>query len=151
MSNQESRHFMVMPFGGASYRAAVRLRDEELRRPLGLSFCDAELEAEREQLHYGLVADSGALTACVTAVPSADGLARIRQMVVAPEHRGRGWGRRLLVATESDLRSRGLTRIVLHARVEAVGFYLRLGYDKLGDVFEEVSIPHQAMEKRIED
>ena len=39
--------------------------------------------------------------------------------------------------------------MILHARETAVVFYEKLGYSSLGDQFEEVTIPHWAMEKRL--
>jgi predicted GNAT family N-acyltransferase len=37
----------------------------------------------------------------------------------------------------------------MHARKTAMGFYEKLGYEKIGDEFTEVTIPHYKMEKRL--
>jgi predicted GNAT family N-acyltransferase len=39
--------------------------------------------------------------------------------------------------------------MILHAREAAVPFYLKLGYALAGEPFEEVGIPHRAMEKTL--
>jgi predicted GNAT family N-acyltransferase len=36
---------------------------------------------------------------------------------------------------------------MMHARTTAVGFYEKLGYKRMGDEFEEVTISHYVMEK----
>ncbi len=40
-------------------------------------------------------------------------------------------------------------KITLHARKNAVPFYLALGYKIIGEEFEEVGLPHFEMEKNI--
>jgi predicted GNAT family N-acyltransferase len=35
----------------------------------------------------------------------------------------------------------------MHARKNASGFYEKMGYKRLGDEFEEITIPHIVMEK----
>jgi predicted GNAT family N-acyltransferase len=139
--------FVEIKVGSALYRAELRLREEELRVPLGLSFGAADLDAERGHLHFGLVAEGGALSACVVAVTCEGGAFRLRQMVVAPAWRGQGWGRRLLEEAERALWERGAVRLVLHARLPAVAFYRRMGFRETGDVFMEVTISHQCMVK----
>jgi predicted GNAT family N-acyltransferase len=47
--------------------------------------------------------------------------------------------------------SKGYLNIELNARESAVAFYKKLGYTVEGDVFEEVSIPHFRMVKKIKD
>ena len=42
---------------------------------------------------------------------------------------------------------KGFDKMVLSARDTAVSFYLRLGYELVGEPFEEVTIPHRKMLK----
>jgi predicted GNAT family N-acyltransferase len=37
----------------------------------------------------------------------------------------------------------------LHAQVSAQGFYAAAGFQPIGEVFDEVGIPHQAMTKTL--
>lgn len=74
--------------------------------------------------------------------------AQIRYMAVDPEFRGRGIGRLLVDSLEGVAREQGAEKIVLDARSEAVGFYLVLGYQVVGDsylLFD--TIQHYRMEK----
>jgi hypothetical protein len=141
--------FREIAFGTPEYRLALRLRDEVLRKPLGLSLEDEDLDAEGGELHFGLFLPDGALVACAAAAPLSPTEAKIRQMAVAAPRRGEGLGRRLLDGIEKDLRARGFTRFVLNARSTAVGFYEKLGYAVVGGEFLDHAIPHFGMVKSV--
>lgn len=54
--------------------------------------------------------------------------ATIRAVFVHPAAHGQGVGARLLRGIEAELAARGLTRLVVPAALNAIGFYERLGY-----------------------
>jgi len=62
---------------------------------------------------------------------------------------GKGIGRALMQFAENIARDRGFRRITMHARKSATGFYEKLGYTVSGGEFEEVTLPHVVMEKRL--
>jgi predicted GNAT family N-acyltransferase len=78
-----------------------------------------------------------------------DGHAKIGRMAVLAPHRGSGLGAQVLDALEREGASRGPRTFRLSAQLSARGFYDRLGYTAVGDVYDEVGIPHIAMEKMI--
>ncbi len=134
--------------GSPAYRATVDLRDSVLRKPLGLHFSADELEAEKDSLH--IVCYRGdRLVGCLVLRPLAGGDVRMRQVAVVPELQGQGIGTALIEYAEALARKIGFRRMVLHARDTAVSFYEKLGYCRFGNEFEEVTIPHWAMEKRL--
>jgi predicted GNAT family N-acyltransferase len=141
--------FREIEFGSGDYQLECGLRDEVLRRPLGLNLNDEHLDAESQQLHYGLFGDGGELIGCVIAVPQAAAAAKLRQMAVRPEQQGKGHGRRLIHEIELHLARQGCLHLVLHARLTAVGFYAKSGYARVGPEFTEVGIPHVRMEKAV--
>jgi GNAT superfamily N-acetyltransferase len=61
----------------------------------------------------------------------------VQAVYVAPE--GRGLGVRLLVAVEIEARGRGLTRLDVHASLNAADFYRSHGYE--GDDVVEITLP----------
>jgi predicted GNAT family N-acyltransferase len=79
-----------------------------------------------------------------------EGAAKAERVAVLDTHQGRGIGRVLMDALESEARRRGLRRVVLHAQVRVIPFYERLGYEAFGPVFEEADIAHRKMEKPLE-
>jgi len=75
--------------------------------------------------------------------------AKIGRMAVLHEHRGRGYGARILEALEREARARGVVQIRLSAQLHAAPFYERAGYVREGAVYDEVAIPHVAMLKAL--
>jgi predicted GNAT family N-acyltransferase len=136
-------------FDSTDYQAALHLRQQVLRAPLGLNLADEDLEAERAQQHFGLFDDNGILLACVIAAPLSPSLVKLRQMAVATAYQQQGLGRTLLSGVESVLLAGGVTTLTLHARWTAVGFYRRLGYATQGERFIEIGLPHVEMRKRL--
>jgi ribosomal protein S18 acetylase RimI-like enzyme len=139
--------FKEIAFGTDEYRLECALRNDVLRKPLGLELTAEELVREEDQLHFGLFEGDDNLVACVVAVRLSPTDARIRQMAVSPIHQRKGLGTRIMSELEADLRSRGLTNLFLHARASAVGFYERLGYTVTGDEFIDVTVAHFRMVK----
>lgn len=135
--------------GTPEYEQTVALRYEILRRPLGLTFDAKQLAAECDELHLALF-DGVEVVACLVLTPLADGDVKMRQVAVREGLQGTGLGRVLVEFSESVARDRGFRRMVLNARETAVPFYLRLGYAIEGEPFEEVTIPHRHMLKRLE-
>lgn len=130
-------------YGSDEWRAALDLRDRELRRPLGLSVYDDPLDEEADDLHFA-VFDGDALIAYACATPYGE-RARVRQVAVEPSKRGEGHGRKVMELAEQSLAERGFREIFLHARVNAEGFYRHLGYEPRGERFREVGIEHIEM------
>ena len=52
---------------------------------------------------------------------------------------------------EEQARVLGADVIFCHARTEVAPFYERLGYATIGDPFEEVTIQHVHMEKKLNE
>jgi ribosomal protein S18 acetylase RimI-like enzyme len=134
--------------GSDAHGASVALRREVLRKPLGLDFTDEELEEERSDYHL-ICQEDGELVGCLVLAPQSRDEVRMRQVAVSPETRGRGIGRALTEFAEDFARRQGFARMTLHARTTAVRFYEKLGYERVGEEFEEVTIPHWTMQKRL--
>ncbi len=79
-----------------------------------------------------------------------DGYGKIGRMAVLRDRRGSGIGARVLAALEQEGARRGLRCFRLSAQLSARGFYDREGYAPAGDVYDEVGIPHIAMEKLLD-
>ena len=140
--------FQQIDYGSPEYGLECDLRDRILRSPLGLTLSAQDLAHEDQALHFGLFTEAG-LIACVVAVAISPTTVKLRQMAVEPAYQGQGWGKVLLEQVEAVLRQRAVTRVVLHARRTAVGFYQRLGYQIEGPEFLEVTLPHRCMSKNL--
>jgi Acetyltransferases len=138
----------IIDHGSKEYQQMVALRNEILRRPLGLSFSPEELEKEKNEILIGAFEEDKMLGCCML-VSEEPGTVRLRQMAVLNNLQGKGIGRALMQFAENIARDRGYKKITMHARKTAIGFYEKLGYKVKGDQFEEVTIPHFLMEKML--
>jgi ribosomal protein S18 acetylase RimI-like enzyme len=134
--------------GSDEYRETVTLRDRLLREPLGLKLDPAELEAENDSHHLACY-QGGKLKACLVLKPESGGRIRMRQLAVEEHCQRKGIGTELVAYAESVAVGLDCTEMVLHAREQAVSFYERLGYQKEGESFIAVTIPHFFMHKRL--
>jgi GNAT superfamily N-acetyltransferase len=136
----------IIDHGSREYLQMVQLRNDILRRPLGLQFTPDELEKEKEEILIGAFEEEKMLGCCMLIRENPNSV-RLRQMAVLNNLQGKGIGRALMQFAENIARDRGFQKITMHARKTAVGFYEKLGYRISGQEFEEVTIPHYVMEK----
>lgn len=128
------------------YKGVFDLREKILRQPLGLSLYQEDLSEEANDLIFAAVGD-GVVTGCVMLRPMPGAKLKLRQMAVDDTLQQKGVGRLLVAAAEAYGRQHHFKQVVLHARKHAVGFYEKLAYHTEGPEFEEVGIPHMAMQK----
>ena len=76
-----------------------------------------------------------------------DEIWKIERVAVLKEYRSYGYGKRIMSEIEEVLKEKGARKYVLNAQIQVQGFYEKLGYNAVGDVFEEANIPHVKMEK----
>ena len=138
----------IIDHGTPEYEQMIKLRDEILRKPLGLSFSPEELEKEKDNLLIAAYEDDQML-GCAMLVEDDSQTVRLRQMAVVNDLQGKGIGRALMNFAENLDRDRGYKKITMHARKNAAGFYEKMGYKKVGSEFQEITIPHYLMEKKL--
>ncbi|RYY53520.1 MAG: GNAT family N-acetyltransferase [Chitinophagaceae bacterium] len=136
----------IIDHGSPEYLQMVKLRDDVLRKPLGLVFTPEELDGEKENMLIAAFEEEQILGCCMLVEEYPD-IVRLRQMAVLNDLQGKGVGRALINFAENLARDRGFRAIRMHARINAIGFYEKVGYVVKGDEFTEVTIPHYLMEK----
>lgn len=139
----------IIPFGSPQFDEAIRLRDEILRQPLKLKFHPEDIALEYDSFHFGYYNEHWTLLGCLTMKPLETHSIKMRQVATSINYQSKGIGTQLVKHVEFWARSNGYQWIVLHARDEAVGFYEKLGYLKVGVPFKEVGIQHFKMEKSL--
>lgn len=136
----------MIDHGTTEYKQMVHLRNEILRKPLGLTFSQEELENEKNDVLMGAFED-GKILGCCLLTKVDDKTVRLRQMAVPNNMQGKGIGRALMIFAENIARDLGYKTLLMHARKTATGFYEKLGYVISGNEFEEVTLPHFVMAK----
>jgi predicted GNAT family N-acyltransferase len=135
-----------LTWDSADYDASVALRARVLRQPLGLYPGPEERPLEAKLRHLGAF-EGERLVACLMLEDRGEGRVKMRQVAVDFEHQRRGVGSKLVAFSERVAREAGFREMVLNARVTAVPFYQRHGYEKHGEPFVEVTVTHFAMSK----
>jgi len=138
----------IIEHGSPEYKQMVKLRNEILRKPLGLSFSDDELLKEASDILIGAFDDDVILACCMLTTLTKEKV-RLRQMAVLNNLQGKGIGATMMNFAENVARDRGFHLMSMHARKSAIGFYEKLGYRVCSDEFQEVTIPHFEMEKKL--
>ena len=122
----DALYFSVIEHGTEEYAQAVALREEVLRKPLGLFFTQEELEQEKKHVHIaGFLGKELCATAAL--VPDESAL-QMQRVAVKPQFHHMGIGSHLLAFCEKYARKYNFKSIYCHARDTAVPFYLKNTY-----------------------
>lgn len=146
--SEVSRAEIRSPLSAEEWAAYYETRWANLRRPWGIpELIDAD---EKGGIHLALFSAEGEVWATGRLVSAGPDLAQVRSMAVIPEKRDSGLGRRILYALEDAAEAARVSRVFLHARESAVGFYERCDYRLTGPSYVLAGqIQHFRMEKRL--
>jgi N-acetylglutamate synthase-like GNAT family acetyltransferase len=139
----------IIDHGTHEYRLMLKLREDLLRKPLGLTFTKEELEKEKDNILIGAFDDDDILGCCML-VEQEPGIVKMRQLAVLNNLQGKGVGTAILQFSENLARDLGYKKITMHARKNTVDFFEKLGYQVIGDEFIEITIPHFEMMKDLD-
>jgi N-acetylglutamate synthase-like GNAT family acetyltransferase len=142
-------NIIEVEFATPEYDETVKLRYNILREPLGLDFTEEQLAAEYSDFHLAAYDDAWILRGCLVLTPKDEKVLKMRQVAVDGAVQSKGIGSLMVKASEVFARAKGFEVMELNARDTAVVFYQKLGYNTEGGMFEEVSIPHFKMVKKL--
>ncbi|MFD1316416.1 GNAT family N-acetyltransferase [Namhaeicola litoreus] len=129
------------------------LRKQELRKNMTLSE-KIPGDFEESTLHLGLY-ENNKLACIATFMPAENDLFkenqyRLRGMATDEKHQKKGYGKAVLLKAEEILKEKGIDLIWCNARVVALDFYKKLGYEIIGGEFDIPQIGgHYVMFKNI--
>lgn len=79
-----------------------------------------------------------------------DGYGKVERICVLSSYRkSKGAGRIIMDQIEQHAKEEGFTKLKLNAQTHAEGFYSKLGYETVSDIFMDAGIPHVTMIKSI--
>ena len=142
-------NIQIINFGTPLHDELVELRNQILRVPLGLEFTINDLEKEYNEIHFGYLNSKCILLGCLQLRIIDSDILKMRQVCVTASQENKGIGKLLVKASESYATEKGFSKIELHARENAIPFYLKQNYKKVGRSFKEVGILHYKMEKKL--
>lgn len=123
------------------------LRYRVLRKPLDQPLGSEKNEGDLTGIHFALY-DDGILKAIARLDESDEKTSQVRFVAVETNSQGKGYGRKIMEATEERAKSDGKTKMILHARDYAVDFYLKQDYILIGSSYKLFDVlQHFLMEK----
>lgn len=123
------------------------LRYEVLREPWSQPHGSEVLADEASAIH-AMIEDGNKVVAVARLHEAEEGVGQVRCVAVASNQQGKGLGKMLMQYLEKEAKKRGLQKIILEARENAVPFYEKIGYSitkKSYLLFGEIQ--HYTMEK----
>lgn len=139
----------IIDYKSKMYQQVLLLRDTVLRIPLGLRLTEDDIAEDKNQ-YITVVHHEQELMGCLMIKPLSQTVVKLRQMAVHPDHQSKGLGSTMLYYTENFCLMNGYKVCELHARKEAIPFYLKNDYFEIGTEFFEVGILHKKMIKNLE-
>ncbi len=124
-----------------------QLRYEVLRKPWNQPYHSAMDELDKSSTNV-FIEKNGLCIACGRLDIISSDISQIRYMAVHPKYQGQNYGKQVLLYLESIAQSKNIKKIILHARENALPFYLKNNYilvKKSHILFD--SIQHYLMEK----
>ena len=131
-----------VPPAGKALRTRIFVEEQ------GVSERD-EIDGHDPDCVHFLARDGARAVGCARLRPLGGARAKVERVAVDPDLRQGGLGRRIMEAMEAEAERRGWPELVLHAQVPVVEFYRRLGWNGVGEEFEEAGIAHLEMVKRV--
>jgi predicted GNAT family N-acyltransferase len=136
----------IITYHSSEYHEMLALRYKILREPWGLSFSEEDLQREEDDIFIAC-RENGCITGCCILTRISDEVVKLRQMAVDIPYQGKNVGRKIMAFAEQYAVEHGYSKVKLHARKTASGFYAKCGYAVSGEEFLEIGIPHFLMEK----
>jgi predicted GNAT family N-acyltransferase len=75
--------------------------------------------------------------------------AKIERLAVLPIARGYGLGKKIMTKAIDIIAERKITYVIIHAQVYIKSLYQQLGFEEVGDRFEDAGIAHVKMVKNL--
>lgn len=130
---------------------AYSVRVQGMNRQHRISLREEFDEHDGEGTRYIVVLDHGYPIATCRFYETSREAVTLGRVVVLPEYRGKGIGRKTVSEAEGWIRELGFKEIHIDSRTVAVGFYEKLGYRRVsGGVVKSGSFDCVRMRKEIE-
>ena len=141
---------IIEPSSVNEFRDYYNLRWRVLRQPWGKLKGSERDESDKSAIHRMIINSEDSIVAVGRMHYNSNIEAQIRYMAVKKDFQNMSFGGHLLRYFESLAKDNGITQIILHAREEAIDFYIKNGFfivEKSYLLFD--SIQHFLMKKRM--
>lgn len=135
------------PSSPEEFKKYYKTRWEILRKPWDFPQ-GSEVDLEEDISFHAIAVDNNRIAGVGRLTTYSNKEGRIRYMAVADHYQSQGIGRKILAFLEKEAKDKGMRRLILNARENALQFYKKQGYVTEGDAFDAFAgIPHFKMTK----
>ena len=121
---------IIEPISSEEFKKYYKLRYEILRKPWGQAKGSERDEGEETSIHRMIIDNKTGNALAVGRLQfNSEDEAQIRYMAVADKFQGQGLGGLIITVLEDIAREKGIQRMILSARENAVQFYKINGYE----------------------
>jgi predicted GNAT family N-acyltransferase len=118
---------LITPHTDSEWKAYYALRYNVLREPWNQPLGSEILTDEQDAIHI-MAVENNQVLGVARMHESASKQGQVRCVAVATDQQGKGIGKAIMSALETQAQAKGWNEIVLEARENAVPFYKSLGY-----------------------
>jgi predicted GNAT family N-acyltransferase len=137
------------PHTPSEWKEYYDLRFRILRLPLNQPIGSEKNEGDASGEHFALF-ENGIIKAIARLDKSEPQIAQVRFVAVEDNTQGKGFGKRIMAATEKTAKEQGNKKMILHARDYAVKFYEKLDYKVIEKSYLLFGVlQHYLMEKKL--
>lgn len=104
-------------------------------------------DKDTDEMVYSVIYDGEKPVATGRFIQVDESTVRPGRIAVLKEYRGKGLGEKVVKELEAYSMSLGCTKSLIHAELSAAGFYEKLGYTRVSDVYEEDGVPCVTLER----
>lgn len=108
---------------------------------------EMELDEDNDGIHFGAFTDDKLVG--IISLFHQGAVFQFRKLAVLPEYQKTGIGNSLLNRVETYAHSEHGTSVWCNARISAIGFYLKSGYNHTGRLFSKNGFDYEILEKTI--
>lgn len=119
-----------------AYSVRIQGMNRQHKIPLREEFDEHDGEGTR----YIVLLDDGYPVATCRFYETEAGCVTLGRVVVLPEYRGTGFGRRVMQEAEKWIRELGYQKIDIESRTNAVDFYRKVGFEIVDDAVRKNSV-----------
>ena len=140
--------FKIIQYASQEYKETLQLREDVMRKPLGLLLSAEDVRNDNKRIHIGGYDNNKLICTCSLKIIHHK-ISHIYSFCVKQEFQNKGVGRQLMAFTENYCKSQGVTRLYVEGRKTAQIFYQKCGFLPCGSEYMDMNILHQDMHKDI--
>lgn len=140
--------FKIIQYNLPEYKETLQLRENVMRKPLGLLLSAEDVKDDNVRTHIGGYCNGVLICACSFKIIHRK-IAHLYSVCVKQEFQNRGVGQQLMHFTEKYVKLHGAARLYVEGRKSAKKFYQKCGFSPCGSEYIDMNILHQDMRKDI--